>query len=333
VIKKPRLLRVLLLTTLAIILASPLLAQSNSSSVFRFLDVPPNARAAAMAGNHVALFDADFSLFQVNPAYLNGSSSGRVSASYVNYLADANFGFASGAWHMKDIGTIGAGIRYSSFGEFDRLDEQGNKTGTFNANDIALTLGLGRQLLPKLRAGVSADLIYSSLDSFNSSAAALSAGIIYENPDQELTVGAAIRNAGAQFSTFNGRQEPLPLDIAVEATHRPEKFPVRVSLMLRRLNDWDLRIPGETSKPDFTDNLFRHVVAGGEILFTEHFIFRMGYNQFQHELLKTRENFDLAGTGFGLGIKVNRFFIDISRSSFSELGGIFQLSIKTRIKD
>lgn len=309
-----------------------LFAQSTSSTVFRFLDVPTNARTAALSANHVSLFDADFSLFQSNPAYLTKASSGQVAASYVNHLADANFGFVTGAWHINNIGTLGLGIRYAGYGEFERIDENGVSNGTFSPGDIALTAGIGRELAPKLRGGASIDAIYSAIDSFTSTAVAVSAGFLYEDIEKHLSIGFAVRNLGSQLSTFNGEQEPLPLDVAVGVTHKPQNFPIRGTILLRRLHDWDLRVNGENTRPDFADNFFRHLVLGGEILFTENFNFRVGYNQLQHEQLQTRENFDFAGVGFGVGLKVNKFFIDISRSSFSELGGIFQISIKTRIK-
>ena len=108
--------RSLLLLCHLLLLSVVAQAQTSTSTVFRFLDVPPNARTAALSGNHVALYQGDFSLFQVNPAYLSEVSSGRVSASYVNFLADANFGFVSGAYHIPEIGTIGVGIRYAGSG-------------------------------------------------------------------------------------------------------------------------------------------------------------------------------------------------------------------------
>lgn len=324
-------LRVILLFAF-LVLNHTVYAQSTSSTVFRFLDVPTHARTASLSGNHVGLYNADFSLFQANPAYLSAASSGQVAASYVNYLSDASFGFVTGAWDIEHIGTLGVGIRYAGYGEFDRIDENGVPLGSFNPGDFALTTGLGRELLPKLRAGVAVDLIYSTIDNFSSTAAALSAGLYYENIEKHLSIGFAIRNLGSQITTFNGENEPLPLDVAIGVAHKPENFPIRLNMMLRRLHDWDLPVASDESSPSFSDNFFRHMVLGGEILFSENFHFRVGYNQLQHEQLKTRENFDFAGVGFGVGLKVNKFFIDLSRSSFSELGGIFQISIRTRIQ-
>ncbi len=306
--------------------------QTSTGTVFRFLDVPPNARTAALSGNHIALKDADLSLFQVNPAYLNANSSRRFSISYINFVADANYGFANAAYHVEGIGTVGLGIRYAGYGEFDRLDENNMQSGTFRPGDFAFSGALARQILPNIQAGASIDWIYSRIDEFTSSAVALSSGLLYRNPVNDLSVGLTIRNLGTQLSTFNGNYEPLPLDISVGMSHKPANFPVRMNILLRRLNEWEQPVSGDNSDPGFGRNLFRHMVLGGELDLSSRLAFRFGYNHLQHEELSTRENFDFAGVGLGLGIKFDKFMIDFSRSSYSELGGIFQISVTSRIK-
>ena len=307
-------------------------AQTDTGTVFRFLDVPTNARVAALSGNHVALKDADLSLFQVNPAYLNAYSDRRFSISYVNYLADANYGFVNTAYHLEDIGTLGFGLRYAGYGEFDRLDENNVQNGTFRPGDFALSGAFSRELLPNVQAGASMDIIYSRIDAFTSTALAFSYGLLYRKPDNDLTIGFTVRNLGSQLSTFNGNVEALPLDVSVGLSHKPRNFPMRLNILLRRLNEWNQPISSDTAEPDVITNLFRHVVLGGEIDFSRNLILRAGYNHLRHEQLSTSSNFDFAGVGLGLGIKFNKFVIDFSRSSYSELGGIFQISVTSRIK-
>jgi hypothetical protein len=331
--KSGLLLRLSFIPALLFLLIAPsAYAQTSGNTVFRFLDVPTNARMAALSGNHVALKDADLSLFQANPAYLNASSSRRFSISYINFLADANYAFANTAYHLDGIGTIGLGIRYAGYGEFDRLDENNVQSGTFRPGDFAFTGAISRAVFPNIQAGASVDWIYSRIDEFTSSALTLNTGLLYRNPDNDLTLGFTIRNLGTQLSTFNGEYEPLPLDISLGMSHKPANFPVRMNVLLRQLNKWEQPIGSDEGDPGFGTNFFRHLVLGGEIDFSENLAFRMGYNQLQHEELSTRSNFDFAGVGLGLGIKFNKFMIDFSRSSFSELGGIFQISVTSRIK-
>jgi hypothetical protein len=313
------------------LLTSSASAQSEVSSIFRFLDVTPNASASALGGNHTGLYEGDYSSFHINPAYLFGAENGQVSATFVNLLADSKMGFTNGTFQVNENNQIGLGIRFLGYGDFKTLDKDGNELGDFNAIDLAVSGAYATRISPKWSGGVSLDLIHSSYEQYKSSAIAISGGIYYKNEEEHFSFGAAIRNLGTQLSTYVNSREPLPLDLSVGISKKPENFPAELSLTLRRLNDWDMRIVGETKKPDLFDNAFRHVIFGGKFNFGENFHVRLGYNRYLHELNKTKENFDFAGVGFGVGFNIKDLIIDISRNSYSETGGVVQLSIKTTL--
>lgn len=304
-------------------------AQSNTSSVFRFLNISPTAQVAGLGGGHVGLYSGDFSLMHLNPAYLNPASSGSISASYVNLLSDANMGFSSGSLDFGNLGIFGVGIRYVGYGDFDRLDENGNDLGAFSANDLSLTLAYGISVTENLRAGAGVDFIHASYASYKSTAAAASGGLFYQDSTRHFSAGISVRNLGAQLTAFDDQREPLPLDVSIGITKKPEAFPFSLSLTLKKLNDWDLRVFGETEKPAVLNNLFRHVIFGGEALIADNLHIRLGYDHYLHEQTKTGRTIDLAGVAFGIGFEVKEVKIDLSRSSYSKLGGITRLSVKT----
>lgn len=323
----------LLISILIIFIASQeIQAQSNTSSVFRFLDITPTARTAGLGGNHVGLYNADFSLIHLNPAYLSAGSSGSISASYVNFLGDANMGFTSGAYTFEKLGTLAAGIRFLGYGEFDQLDENGNDSGNFNASDVAITGAYSIKVTENLHAGAGLDLIYSSYAMYKSSAVAVSGGLFYQDTTSHFSAGISIRNLGGQITAFDEQREPLPLDVSLGVTKKPEAFPFQLSLTLKRLNDWDMRAFGEAETPAFADNLFRHILFGGETNMGENITVRLGYDHYLHELTKTGNDFDLAGIAFGVGVTIKEITFDFSRNSYSRLGGITRLSIKTDLK-
>ncbi|MTI87465.1 MAG: type IX secretion system protein PorQ [Balneolaceae bacterium] len=324
--------RVLLTAISCFLLSYSASAQSNSSSVFRFLDLTPTARASAVGGNHVGLYGGGVSLFHLNPAYLQEEAVNTVSATYINYLADANFGFTSGAFRVKGLGVIGVGIRYAGYGEFDLLDENGNDNGDFNAKDLAFTGGYSQKLAENLRAGASFDFIHSSYGTYQSSAVAVSGGLFYEDKPGRFSAGVSVKNLGAQITTFHLRREPLPLDIAVGISKKPESFPFQLSFTLKKLNDWDLRTYQEPDKPAFLNNLMRHVLIGGETLVGQKLYLRLGYDHYLHEQTKTGKTIELAGVAFGVGFNIKSIQIDLSRNSYSKLGGITRISLKTEIK-
>lgn len=306
-------------------------AQSDVSTIFRFLDVTPNANASALGGNHTGLFEGDYSSFHINPAYLYGSVNGQVSATFVNLLADSKMGFTNGTFQINENNQIGLGIRFLGYGDFKTLDKDGNELGDFNAIDISFSGAYATKIATNWSGGVALDLIHSSYEQYKSSALAVSGGIYYKNIEEHFSFGAAVRNLGTQLSTYAGIREPLPLDVSLGISKKPENFPAELSFTLRRLNDWDMRIVGETKPPGFFDNAFRHVIFGGKFDFGDDFHVRLGYNRYLHEQNKTKENFDFAGVGIGVGFTVKELIIDISRNSYSETGGVVQLSIKTTL--
>jgi len=317
---------------LTLILAtSSIYAQTNNSAIFRFLDITPSAKAAALGGNHVGIFDANSSLLYLNPAYLTPETSKVVSATFVNYLSDSRIGFANGAYNIKNVGTLGIGIRYAGYGDFNEYDEDGNNLGSFNASDLSLTAALSTMLSEKLSAGAGIDLIHSSYHIYNSSAITASGGIYYLDKETNFSAGLSFRNLGDQLDYYDGIGEEIPFDISAGFSKKPENFPFRLNFTLRQLNDWNMRIVGETEDPAFLDNLFRHVLFGGEAAFSDNFLFRLGYNRLLHEQTKTDQSFDLAGVSVGVGLKVKGLMIDLSRSSYSKLGGIVQISVRSQI--
>ncbi|MBO6793021.1 MAG: type IX secretion system protein PorQ [Balneolaceae bacterium] len=307
-----------------------LLAQSNTSSVYRFLQVTPSAKVAAQGGNHVGLFDANSGVLFLNPAYLDESSQHHINATFVNYLADARYGFVNYALHAPKVGTIGVGIRFAGYGDLTEYDVDGNSMGALNANDLALTSALSTQLSPKLRAGASVDFVHSSYGDFNSSALMGSAGLYYLDVDARFSAGISVRNLGDQINYYNDTREELPFDVSVGFSKKPDRFPFQLSLTLQQLNNWELDVPGDQSDETIVDNLYRHVILGAEATLSRQFFLRFGYNRWQHELVRTNENFDFAGASMGVGIYTRNIEIDISRNSLSNLGGVVQLSVRTK---
>lgn len=306
-------------------------AQSSNSQIYRFLEITPNARAAALGGNHIALFEGSSALFYLNPAYLTPESSRTFSATFINYLADARIGFANAAYHFPSVGTVGVGVRYAGYGDMTHYDEQGNDLGSLRAGDLSLITALGTQLSSKLSAGAGVEYIYSSYHNYISTAITANAGLYYLNSDQNFSAGISVRNLGDQLSYYNETREEIPFDVSVGFSKKPEHFPFHLNITFRRLNDWDLRVYGENETPAFFENLTRHIIFGGEAALGDNLTLRLGYNRYAHEQARTNENFDLAGASIGVGIHVKGLVVDISRSSYSKVGGMVQLSVRSQL--
>jgi hypothetical protein len=305
--------------------------QSNSSSIYRFLEVTPTASVSGLGGNHVGYLYGDFSQMHLNPAYMGSDSGMAVSGSYINFLGEANMGFSSLKLEDKDWGALSFGIRYVGYGEFDFLDTEGNNYGSFRASDVALSGAYSRQLMSNLTAGVEVTLIHSTYADVRSSGVTLAGGLLYRVPEQNFSAGLSIRNMGSQISNYGQNREPLPLNISAGFSKKPESFPFLLTLTFNELNDWNRELYSEETEPSFFENVMRHSIIGSELKLGQTVTVRLGYDRYLHEMTKSNENFDLAGMAFGVGINIGDLSFDISRNSYSDLGGLTRLSLKTKL--
>ncbi len=307
-------------------LAMPAQAQPGDLSGFGFLRLEPSARAAALGGSFSAVYGDDVNAFFYNPALLNETTHRHLSLSYLNHLSDINAGFLAYSRHYEGLGTFAAGLRFLSWGELQGADEQGNRTETFGASDVALTLGAARAQSERLRYGVNVHLIYSSVESFNASALATDLGVLYHIASQRLSFSVSVNNLGVTLSSLGATKDDLPLDLRVGITKRLRYIPLLVSLTGYNLHDLGDEPEGGTA----LGNVFQHVILGGEFQFSQAFNIRFGYNHRRHQGLKTGSRLDLAGVGLGFGLKITRFRLDYAFNSWS-FGGLHQLTVRTAI--
>lgn len=312
------------------ILTSIMFAQHGPQSTYRFLNIPVSAKAASLGGSPVSLLYSDPSQMHVNPAFLSPSSSSELAVSYVSFLSEVDMAFASTAYQLEEIGTLGIGLRYFNYGQFDRIDAAGNNDGQFNASDMALKMALSRKYLDFLRYGLGVDIIYSSYETFKSTGVAFSGGLLLDFAEQDMSIGFSFVNAGKQLSTYNGVEESLPFDLRLGVSRKLLYLPLRVTATAHSLHRWEMTTPNDIEPPNIFTNFFRHLAIGGEFLFSDNFHFRLGYNQYLHDELKTDQRIDFAGFGLGVAIKVKSISIDFSRNSYSEMGQMFQFGLSTK---
>lgn len=313
------------------IISGSLSAQQQGDTVYRFLDISPDARSAALGGSHAAVINPHSSQFIINPAFLNASETEHIHLSYLNHLGDIRFGTANYAHTIPETGNLSASLRYLSYGDMTRYDESGNEAGSASASDLALTLGFGAPLTGQLNYGVSVTGIHSSLVGYRSSAISFSGGLHYELSARETSIGAYLSNAGTQLATYNGISEPLPLNLALGIVHRLQYIPVRLHLTLQKLNNWPLEYADDDETPAFFESLPRHILGGAEFLLGERLTARIGYDPWLNDQTKTGKRVDGAGFSFGIAIHLDTINVDFSRTSFSNMGSVVQLGVGLQI--
>src|SRR5690554_1761485 len=142
-------------------------AQIGGETTYQFLELTHSARIAALGGTQVALEDStDLNLVAYNPALLNQSMNYTFLVSYVNYLADVNYGYAAYSPAVSLPGNIAVGMHYINYGNFREALETGELTGNyFDAAEYALNIVYSNHY-NRLNYGVNLKPVYSVFESY-----------------------------------------------------------------------------------------------------------------------------------------------------------------------
>lgn len=317
-------------------------AQIGGENTYQFLELTNSARMAALGGTQIAIADSgDLNLAYTNPSMLHSEMANRILVNYVNYLTDINYGYVSYARSYEGIGNFAVGMHYINYGKFDEATETGELTGsTFNAAEYALNL-IYSNSYKRLNYGANLKPILSSFESYQSIGIAADFGANITSKTGHTTVALVARNVGTQITTYyeNGNRESIPFNLQVGISKRLVHAPVVLSATMQHLNHWDLASPDE--EPDFSSETIydrkesflkqtmRHMVLGIEILPSENFILRAGYNYQRRQELLFEDKASLVGLSAGFGIKIKRFRLDygISRFHLAGSSNLFSLSI------
>lgn len=310
--------RILLLAAGLCAVSATTLHAAGSTTAFSFLRNDASARAAALASSFTTVTNDPNAIFY-NPACLAAISGNRGSIGFFKHLMDINAGSASYSTEIPDIGRFGAGIIYTNYGSFTETDDAGTETGTFSANDLALSIGYATSVDEHVFVGGAIKFIYSGIAGYTSTAAAADIGILYTIPDSRLAFGASMRNLGAQLSTYNGTREDLPLDVTIGASVIPKGLPLLLNIGFHRLTD-DAPTMGER---------FRYFTVGGEFTLSKVLQFRVGYDNARRKDFKIGSSADMAGFSAGVGIVVSSYRIDYAMSSLGKAGILHRISLCT----
>jgi hypothetical protein len=302
------------------VLSSNLKSYSQSGRIFDFLHNDASARSAAMGGATLTVID-DPTMLHYNPALINTIISQQVSFCFFKHLLDINSGTLFYGNNFEGIGKLGAGVNYTNYGSFKRIDKNGVIQGDFGANDLAFTIGYGTYLNDEISVGLSSKLIFSNIDNYSTSAIALDGGLFYQDTLRRLQVGVSILNLGTQLSKINDKSEDLPIDLRVGVSHQLKGLPLFVALNFTRLLD----------NNDEFFNRFSYFNIGGEFKISNPIRLRFGYNNKVRSDVSFGESKELAGFSGGFGLIIQEYRIDYGFNSFSRLGSLHRISINVKL--
>ena len=289
-----------IITFLLIIYAALSFPQQRAG--YEFLKNEVGARALALGGAFVAVQGDINSLFY-NPAGLVYMENSVGSFTYFNHLIDFKGGTILYGKPMNDKHTIGIGLNFIDYGDFEGRDEFGNDTGTFGANNIVLNVGAGYNYSKNLKFGLNTKIIYSKIAGYSSDAYVIDFGGNYYIRSQEISIGISVQNIGFVRSGYIDRKDKLPLQLRSGLTKKLAHLPLMLCFEFRQ----------------FTNNE-NQINLGGEFTISENFKARIGYNSFGKDQKLVSGSDQLSGISLGFGLVWKNFIIDFGYASQGSLG-------------
>ena len=317
-------------------------AQVGGQRSFSFLELPANAKLAALGGVNVSSFGHDINMVAVNPGLLNQEMDKQLSLSYVAHLADINQSSLLYGFNHQKLGRWAVGLNYLNYGDFVQRDATGTEEGTFSAYDYTLSLTHARQA-DAFTIGATVKMAVSGIAGNKAVGLLSDVGGAFKHPEHDFTVGLAFKNIGYQVKPFDdGERAAMPFDAQIGASYKPEHMPVRLSVTAHHLYQFDIVYldPEETSGLDengneikeekaFGDKIARHFVAGAEFIFSQNFQVRAGYNHLRRKELSLENKGGGAGFSVGAMLRVKAFELNYGAAFYHPSGGSHYITIST----
>lgn len=303
-------------TSIIIILAAIVTTQLFAQSTYDFLRIDMSPRAAALGGTYVSnASDPDVIFY--NPAGVKTIDNVPVSFSFVKHLLDINSASLASSFEIEGLGKFGAAIQYINYGNFDKADEFGNKTGNFSAGDISLLIGYANSLAENFYYGVNLKFIYSGIDEYSSTGLAGDIGLQYLIPESSWNFGFSVLNLGSQMTYYSYTKENIPTSIQLGFSKKLAHTPLELFFSFNRLND---------------ENRFDYFNAGLEFTLSKVIQLRFGFDNNQRKEQKVGSSSGLAGFSFGLGVNLNSYKFNYAFSSMGAIGAMHRIGIAAVIK-
>jgi hypothetical protein len=209
---------VIAITTLVILSLHSSPAVADAPTGLAFLKIGVGGKAAAMGEAAVAVVDDPTAAYW-NPAGLAAASQSAAVFTYHRWIQDVSGQYAAGTYR---IGRSALTLHYlgTNVGDLERrTNPSANPIGTFDAHDLCAGLSYARNMGNDLLLGVTAKLLWESIDVETSEGWAVDAGIQHRELIPGLSLGAALRNLGS-MNELRNEKPSLPASLTVGAAYQ-----------------------------------------------------------------------------------------------------------------
>lgn len=283
---------------------------------FVFLELPSNARVAALGESGTTLTDVNSDAIFINPALAGFQKiTHSLSFTYSPWLAETKHYLTSYAFHDNIWGTFSVGaiiLDYGTMTKTERIPGQQFYTvlGSFEAKSTALCLSYSRAITDKFSFGVGLKYVNETIDKYNANNILLDGGFIYWTGIGSLRIAGTLQNFGTN-STFNNKDFRMPILL-------------RIGLAYDLLDDQGYKLTLMTDAIHPSDNSEK-VNTGLEFGFQDMVFLRAGY----------KFNYDEETYSLGVGIKPMQsypFEINFSFTDFGRLNNVLRLTLQAGLQ-
>lgn len=217
---KWEMLRRKVLTVLLVFISHFPFPVSHASDGFQFLELPADARRAAMGAAGAALAD-DAAGAAANPAAYAEAGRDELSFSYTSTVEDGALGTASYMHALASGGGLGVRVLSMDYGTFAGYDASDGKAADYGARDLSLSAGYGHPWGSSWRWGASLGHVSSTLADASADTMEGNLGVLWSPAGagawSRLKLGAALRHLGSGGS-FEKETAALPRTLALGAS-------------------------------------------------------------------------------------------------------------------
>jgi len=294
-------------------------AGSVGTSGADFLEIGVGSRPLGMGEAFTAGTD-DINSIYYNPAGLGTIRYPVLSIMHQELILDSRFENISAAFPLF-YGFMGVSNSVFWVPPFDKIDVDGNKTGTVNFYNACFTLAYG-QSLGFMEVGGSVKYIHQKIDTLTLHSAAVDFGVMkrlymyspFDAPIRNFVLGMSLQNIGTK-----AKDDELPRLMRMGASYYPTRWlGLNLDLMQYFIDTSDLY--------DFTYGFEESLRAnlGMELSYFNIIALRAGYR------FNDSGTYSL-GMGFNYAVKDVGFSIDASYSDTGIFGPVYSFSISFKL--
>ncbi|MFL2565301.1 MAG: type IX secretion system protein PorQ [Parvicellaceae bacterium] len=310
-------------------------------SSYSILNNNCTARNSSLGGYPIGLFDSDPSLAIFLPSNLSILNKNQLVLNYNNHFADSDFGMINYNFQINKKGIFSTTLFYNNYGKFEYFDASGNSLGnSFSANDWILQIGHSKKLHDKLQIGLNLKFIASIYEQYSSYAVGSDLSLTYFDNQKQFGGYLLLSNVGTTLKNYNNLSNynnKLPFNSVIGINSKLKHAPLRFHISYNHLHKWSFNNESNLNPSEAIDfntifnQFFNHFVFGTELLFSENFNVRLGYDLLSRNELQPTSRPGTTGISWGVGFKVKGFKINYSNSKYHFSGVSNNLTIVKKL--